>query len=355
MKNFKYLIKIEKNYKEGADFYVEGIASGLELDAYGTKMSLEALNDFVNALPLPLTNNHNNGDVTEEMGQVVEAWIENNSLYIKAKLDMDNPNCQFLVKQLEKGKKYAFSIEAYVKDGHEETEDGEPIYVYDKVEPIAISVTTQPAYTSSFLEVMSRSLDKEILDKIRKNKSMKKKIKKSEDVNGELVQAPVEQEVAATEPQVETVESNVETETVDDSKSSTEVVDNPSEEVSQLEMEEKPAEETTDNGATEINQAVESLKSMVTELQSQVDQLKANNGIEGKVEDTQAYNSPVIEALAQLRDMNKQYRSLTKEVEKLKDLPLMKKSKSLKPKVKKAKKPEVETIYDIAKKSFNIR
>lgn len=353
MKNFKYLVKIEKNYREGEDFYVEGIASGLELDAYGTKMSIEALNDFVNALPLPLTNNHNNGDVAEEMGQVVEAWIENDNLYIKAKLDMDNPNSQFLVKQFERGKKYAFSIEAYVKDGHEEMEDGEPLYVYDKVEPIAISVTTQPAYTSSFLEVMSRSLDKEILDKIKKNKSMSKKIKKSEEVNTET--APVEQEVVTTEPQVETVESNVETETVGESKLSTEVVDNPSEEVSQPEMEEKPAEETTDNGATEINQAVESLKSMVTELQSQVDQLKANNGIEGKVEDTPAYNSPVIEALAQLRDMNKQYRSLTKEVEKLKDLPLMKKSKSLKPKVKKAKKPEVETIYDIAKKSLNIR
>jgi hypothetical protein len=165
---FKYFVLLKKAYQEGDDIYIEGVASGTMEDRDKERMSpavLQAFVDVIKGIGLPLTDAHEQDGILMEIGDVVDAKIlddEESSLFIKAKLDSDNPKTPYLLKQITKGKKYAFSVEGWIKQAKEVYSERLQSFVteFQELIPKAISVTTRPSYIPSFLEVVSKSYQK---------------------------------------------------------------------------------------------------------------------------------------------------------------------------------------------------
>ena len=201
--NFKYFIKLQKAYQEGKDYFVQGIATGILEDRDEERMSESVIKMFADSIPMPLTDAHpERGPILGQIGEVMYASIlddENKSLFIKAKLDMDHPAVPYLIKQLEKGKKFAFSIEGTAPEVHEVWSDklGQMITEYLKVIPKATSITTEPSYIGSFLEVVSKAYNKNL--NLVNTQTMKKKT-----LQTETEQATVEVKPDQVEPEVET-------------------------------------------------------------------------------------------------------------------------------------------------------
>jgi hypothetical protein len=184
---FKYFIKLQKAYQQDGQYYVQGIASGILEDRDDERMSEGVLEAFVNSLPMPLTDAHpERGPILGDIGEVIYAEItddENKSLFIKARLDMDHPAVPYLIKQLEKGKKFAFSIEGTNPVAKTVWSDrlNKMITEYIEVIPKAISITSEPSYIGSFLEMVTKSYRNNIKTNLLNNNTMKEaKVLKSE-------------------------------------------------------------------------------------------------------------------------------------------------------------------------------
>ncbi len=171
--DFKYFVKIEKAFEEQNEWYVQGVASGTLEDKDDERVSKDALVAFVSSInqgvadgkPMKLTDSHPRaGAVLGDLGDLVYAELlpdENSSLFIKARLDKDNPATQFMVRKIQKGKRYSFSIEGKCPNDGAATVWSDRlkkfITEYVKIVPKAISITTEPSYLPSFLEVVSKS------------------------------------------------------------------------------------------------------------------------------------------------------------------------------------------------------
>lgn len=164
--NFKYFVKIEKAFNEDGDFYVQGIASGTREDRDDQRMGVDVLKNFVdkiNSSGLPLTDGHpKSGPIAGTIGTITYARINNDadhSLFIKAKLDKDHPNVPYLMKKVQEGKKFAFSIEGFLKKAVPVFSDrlNKVIREFKDIVPKSISITTEPSYIPSFLEVVTKA------------------------------------------------------------------------------------------------------------------------------------------------------------------------------------------------------
>lgn len=163
----KYFINLEKAYESNGRMIVQGIASGSELDAEQQRISKRLLNRFadkINGNNFPLTNGHQKGGaVDDELGFLNYAELlesgDNYELFVRGELDIDNPLSLMIFKKLQKGKKYAFSIEGlspiieYVYDN----KLGKYIEEIVDAIPRAITITTKPSYAPSYLEVLQKS------------------------------------------------------------------------------------------------------------------------------------------------------------------------------------------------------
>jgi hypothetical protein len=208
--DFKYFLKLQKVTNENGKTYLHGIASGTDIDRDGEKMSPSVIQKFVNEIKsngLPLTNSHPRaGDVLGDMGKVVDgSMLEDgkDSMFIKAEADLENPAMQYVLKQYSKGKKYGFSIEGSLgEDGVVATWDDKAQKVvreYVDIKPKAISITTEPSYMGSFMDVISKACDKQTkaytnLDNLKETDM---KVKKNTE------------EVIATQPEAATSENVV--------------------------------------------------------------------------------------------------------------------------------------------------
>lgn len=166
---FKYFVKVTKSYQDDSGIYVEGIASGTLEDRDDQRMSVDVLKQFVQAIkqePLPLTNSHPRpGEIGADLGEVVDAAILNdefNSLWIKAKLDDDNPTNDYLMRKINEGKKFAFSIEGTKPKTRTVWSDRLKQYIQEfaYILPTAISITSQPSYIPSFLQAVIKASTK---------------------------------------------------------------------------------------------------------------------------------------------------------------------------------------------------
>lgn len=208
---FKFYIKLEKAYQENGDYYVQGVASGLLEDRDDERMGPGVLKAFFNKIKtegLPLTDAHpEKGPIMGQVGTVIDAQLmndANNSLFIKAKLDKDNPAVPYLIKQIQKGKKFAFSIEGIdpVRKTVWSQKLKQNIIEYESVSPTAISITTLPSYIPSFLEVVSKSYQNKIknnlvnLTNMKDKKTETAKATEAPEVKTEVVAAPAEVEKA---------------------------------------------------------------------------------------------------------------------------------------------------------------
>ena len=360
MGDFKYFVQIEKAFEEKGDWFVQGIASGTLEDADDGKMNKSALERFVEGLPLPLTDNHNKGEVLAELGEVVEAkLLEDDSLFIKAKLDKENPSVPYLVKKVSEGKKYAFSIEGLLKKAKTTYSEriGKFVTEYLDIIPEAISITTRPAYQASFLEVITKSFEKAQKDKISQEQKMNKQVEKEEEVKQEEIKQVEIETVDKTDDIVENQEAT-ETEAEEKSEAEEEKKDDtvqvpleviPEEKPKQVEevketpeaAKEKPSESQEDRIEL-LNQKIESLTGLVSKL---------TGGVEEVIEQPKPL-STIEEALQVIQKQNQVMKSLTDRIDNLEKLPLQKKTRATLPEVEKNENEHKEptSIKEVAEK-----
>lgn len=220
--NNKYYVKIEKAYEENGDWFVQGVATGTLEDRDEERMSKAVVEKFAKSIPLPLTNSHPGGDIAGDIGEVVYAEVLDNptsDLFIKGKLDKDHPTVPYFVKQVQKGKQFAFSIEGIQAKKTTAWSERLNKFVdeYTDVTPTGISITTMPSYSPSFLQVVAKSVNN-----LNITKTTMEDTKKEEIIETEAVETATETtttldtEVKTEETQpVEEVEAVEVTQTVE--------------------------------------------------------------------------------------------------------------------------------------------
>ncbi len=164
---FKLQINFTKAYQDDdGNAYLEGIASGPEVDLTGERMSKTALQSMVDSLRRRLIEfrDAHKDEWNDDLGEVVELSLtEDNHLFYKAKLDLNLSGAKDLwYRVTTKAKKYGVSIGgAVIKAGYEYVAElGRDIFTYFDVDLYEISITRQAAYQYSFANAVLKSLPK---------------------------------------------------------------------------------------------------------------------------------------------------------------------------------------------------
>lgn len=211
--DFRLTFNLIKTYKadEGHAF-VEGIASGTEVDLTGERMSVEALKSMVESLKSGLVEfrSEHSHDWDASIGEIVSLSLnDDNKLVYKAKLDLGYSKARDLVHAIEKGRQLGVSIGASVIKARMEwaEEIGKSVYTYFELALKEISVTGTAAYQYSWINQVTKSLDRNAL-LMPKPEEMKK----SETVE---VQDPTKVEAPAAPAEGQTEQVQVETKVED--------------------------------------------------------------------------------------------------------------------------------------------
>lgn len=383
---FKYFLKIEKAYEDSGEWYVQGVASGTKEDRDRQRMTKDVLQAFVDALPLPLTDSHPRpGEILGALGEVIFAEVKNdadNSLFIKARLDKEHPAVPYMIKQIQKGKKYAFSIEGNVPFGGVRTTWSEKLKAFIdefvRIIPKAISITSEPSYFPSLLEVVTKSYN-EVEKETAVGQNQDAMAKSNLDINSQTMteeqkarlaelkelETPTDAEKAELEGLEQTEQTSETSETAEAETSSDETQ---TEEATQQEAQEaesqaevkksvKKADEEEEKEDPEAEEAVaQSADENAEEVSKEETEAEVEKQTEDDVEsaedaEDEESEEPSIQTLAEGmkvlmdrvqkveamckdmlsygEDMEKVTKSIHDEVEVLKTLPLQKKSKVL--------------------------
>lgn len=161
---FKLQINLTKSYVgEDGNHYLEGIASGPEVDLSGERMSPDALKSMVSSIQRCLIEfrDAHKDELNDDLGEIVELSLtEDNHLFYKSKLDMNLSGAKDLWYRAHTlGKKYGVSIGgAVLKAGMEYVSElGKQVYTYFDVDLYEISITRQAAYQYSFANAVLKS------------------------------------------------------------------------------------------------------------------------------------------------------------------------------------------------------
>lgn len=186
---FKLQINFTKAYKgEDGNAYIEGIASGPEVDLTGERMSPNALESMVKSIQRRLVEfrDAHKDEWNDDLGEIVELSLtDDNHLFYKAKLDLNLSGAKDLwYRTTELGKKYGVSIGgSIVKAGFEyAAELGKEVFTYFDVDLHEISITRHAAYQYSFANAVLKSLPKK---EDRMSKSPE--VEKTEETTDETV------------------------------------------------------------------------------------------------------------------------------------------------------------------------
>lgn len=183
MNDFKITCSIAKAYEKSAGDtvkkYISGLASGVQTDLDGERMATSAIQAFQKAIKsgmklpdgqwslIPLRSGHRN-EWDDVLGWVTGAEIDkDHNLWIEAELDTENPVATSLYKKLtrspEAGKpvKLGLSVGGAVIDaGYEWDDVANKFYkTYYDVELREVSVVSQPAYPTSYLLALNKSVN----------------------------------------------------------------------------------------------------------------------------------------------------------------------------------------------------
>jgi len=193
VQRFKFTIPIlktsvkivkDKDGNEIEERYVEGIASGTELDLHGDRMAPSAIKSMAKSLKqhvIALNAEHDTSWLGE-LGDINKlAVAENNDLGIKAKLNEMSSAKDLWYALTEKNKKLGLSIGGYVKD-YEMVKEGEGddakwVRLYKEIDLDHIAVTSSPAYPKSWISNIAKSIkikdDKKLIMKVREKNEKK--------------------------------------------------------------------------------------------------------------------------------------------------------------------------------------
>lgn len=308
---FKFFLKVSKSISKSKKVVIEGIASGTTEDVDGERMSREVLVQFMEAIKrtsLPLTDNHKRGEILAEIGTVVDAKVlddTNNSLWIKCELDQDHPTTPVLIRKLEEGKRFAFSIEGIVEKIQEIFSETAGTYIREflSIIPKAISITSEPAYSPSFINVVSKAYRKKDL-----TESDQERINDLYITQGTTMQKDVNTEPAKQDESV-----------------ITETVAEPVEEASQQEEQATQTPNQEVEKSAQINPLEEQVKALTAQVKSLTDIVSGKTAKE--VEKSAGTAETKLDAiLSKLQEVEKVQKSIHGDMENLKGLPLQKKS-----------------------------
>ena len=192
VQRFKFTIPIiktsvkivkDKDGNEIEERYVEGIASGTELDLHGDRMAPSAIESMAKSLKqhvIALNAEHDTSWLGE-LGDIDKLEIaENNDLGIKAKLNEMSSAKDLWYALIEKNKKLGLSIGGYVKD-YETVKEGKGddakwVRLYKEIDLDHIAVTSSPAYPKSWVSSIAKSVkknDRKLIKKVKKKKKEK--------------------------------------------------------------------------------------------------------------------------------------------------------------------------------------
>ncbi len=161
---FKLQINFTKAYQDDeGNHFVEGIASGPEVDLTDERMTLPALKSMVDSLNRRIVEfrSEHSDHWNAELGKIVDLSLTpDNHLFYKAKLDMGfSASRDFWYTVTEKGRKLGVSIAGVAKAGYKyASELGREIYPYVDVDLYEISVTRPAAYQYRFAYAVTISL-----------------------------------------------------------------------------------------------------------------------------------------------------------------------------------------------------
>lgn len=173
---FRYTIPITRAIAENGDLFLEGEASGPEIDSYGTRIHPSVIAGFAEQIatrsamgdPIPYRDTHGQGvtgdqPVMADFGELVGATVtEDHHLRVRVRLDNENPAARFLHKQIERGKRYGMSIGGQVQGFQDEfvKEAGQIVRTFTNVMLDHIANTSQPSWTPSLGTVLMRAVDR---------------------------------------------------------------------------------------------------------------------------------------------------------------------------------------------------
>ncbi len=211
---FKIQINFTKAYQDAdGNAFIEGIASGPEVDLTNERMSTDALRSMVSAIGKRIIEfrDAHKDEWNDDLGEVVELSLTDDyHLFYKAKLDLNLSGAKDLwyrVTQL--GKKYGVSIGGgVVKAGWEyAAEVGREIYTYFDVALYEISITRQAAYQYSFANAVTKSLPRSEELMIKPADSLQKSEAQELIPDTNLAEAEA---AVPTDAEVESIETNSE-------------------------------------------------------------------------------------------------------------------------------------------------
>ncbi len=173
---FKYTIPITRASADDGELYIEGEASGPELDTFGTRIDVGLMERFVEQIqtrvanqdPIAYRDTHGMGvtgdnGVLVDLGDLVAAAITpEDHLHVRVHLDKENPAAVFLHRKVAAGKRYGMSIGGNVLSFKDEysSDAGKIIRRFSDVVLDHIANTTQPSWTPSLGTVLTRAVDK---------------------------------------------------------------------------------------------------------------------------------------------------------------------------------------------------
>lgn len=183
MSDFKITCSIAKAYEKSDGSvlrrYISGLASGTKVDLDGERMAESAIKAFQKAIQsgmtlndgqwslIPLRSGHRT-EWDDILGWLTKADVDtDHNLWIEAELDLENPVAAALYKKLtrspEVGKpvKLGLSVGGTVlKAGYEwDDEHSDFMKTYYDVELREVSVVSQPAYPTSYLQALNKSVN----------------------------------------------------------------------------------------------------------------------------------------------------------------------------------------------------
>jgi len=173
---FKYTIPITRAISENDELFLEGEASGPEIDTFGTRIHPDVVSGFAEQIqtraqmgdPIPYRDTHGQGvtgdqPVMADFGELVAATVtDDHHLRVRVRLDTENPAARFLHKQIERGKRYGMSVGGNVQDFRDEyaKESGRIVRTFTSVILDHIANTSQPSWTPSLGTVLMRAVDR---------------------------------------------------------------------------------------------------------------------------------------------------------------------------------------------------
>lgn len=175
---FKYTIPILRATESNGDLFLEGEASGPEIDVYDSRVHPKVIASFQEQIttraqlgdPIMYRDTHAQGvlgenPVMSDLGEIVAAIVtDEEHLVVRVRLDKENPAALYLHKQIQRGKKFGMSIGGTVLEYADEyvRDVGRIVRTFTNVVLDHIANTTQPAWTPSLGTVLMRAVEKAI-------------------------------------------------------------------------------------------------------------------------------------------------------------------------------------------------